>query len=130
MVPACCQCKWNRVSCLKKTCGPGCQRCAGHKVKCSAVDEQRKKKEMEIEKEKMVKVKRLRRVEGSENGDGEKMEVLKRIAEALEGMLAGQQEIIGVRGHNLWPPTLEYSRIRTPNELCHCKTPYVPPHRR
>ena len=35
---------------------------------------------------------------------------------------------VDVRGHNLWPPTPEYSRIRTPNKLRHCKTPYVPPH--
>ena len=33
-----------------------------------------------------------------------------------------------VRGHNLQPPTPEYSRIRTPNKLRHCETPYVPPH--
>ena len=45
MVPPCCQCEWNRVDCLKKMCGPHCQRCTGCKVKCSAVEEQRKKKE-------------------------------------------------------------------------------------
>ena len=94
MVPACRQCEQNRVPCLKKTCGPGCQRCARCKVKCSMVEEQRKKKETEVEREKMVKVKRTRRVEGSENREGEKIRVLKRIAEALKGMLAGQQELI------------------------------------
>ena len=34
----------------------------------------------------------------------------------------------GVKGHNLQPPSLEYSRVSTPNILRHCKTPYVPPH--
>ena len=55
-------------------------------------------KEMEVEKEKTVKVKRPRRVEGSENGEAEKMGVLKRKVEALEGVLAGQQELIEVVG--------------------------------
>ena len=35
-----------------------------------------------------------------------------------------------VRGHNFRPPSLEYSRITTPNIFRHCETPYVPPHRR
>ena len=43
-------------------------------------------------------MKRLRRVEGSENREGEKLGVLTRIAEALEGMLAGQQELIEAVG--------------------------------
>ena len=37
--------------------------------------------------------------------------------------------LVTVRGHNLQPPTPEYSQIRTPNKLRHCETPYVPPHR-
>ena len=98
MVPPCHECEQSGVECLKKMHGPGCKRCAGRKVRCSAVEEQRKSKEMEIEKERTIRVKRLRRVEESENGEGEKLRVLKRIAEALEGMLAGQQELIeGVR---------------------------------
>ena len=68
--------------------GPSCKRCTRHKVRCSAVEEQRKRKETKIEKEKTIRVKRPRRVEESENGEGEKIGVLKRIAEALEGMLA------------------------------------------
>ena len=35
----------------------------------------------------------------------------------------------GVRGHNFRPPSLEYSRITTPNIFRQCGTPYVPPHR-
>ena len=94
MVPPCHECEWSGVECLKKTHGPSCKRCTGCKVRCSVVEEQRNRKETEIEKEKTIRVKRLRRVEGSENGEGEKIGVLKRIAEALEGMLAGQQELI------------------------------------
>ena len=83
---------------MKKTRRPGCKRCAGCKVRCSTVEEQRKRKETEIEKEKTIRVKRPRTVEGSENGEGEKIGVLKRIAEVLEGMLAGQQELIEAVG--------------------------------
>ena len=54
-------------------------------------------KEMEKEKEKMIKVRRPKKIENSENGEEEKIEVLKRIAEALEGMLAGQQDNRGGR---------------------------------
>ena len=46
----------------------------------------------------MVKVKRPRKVEGFENGEGEKIGVLKRITEALEGIMAGQQELIEAVG--------------------------------
>ena len=68
------------------------------KIKCSAVEEQWKKKETEGEKEKTVKVKRPRKVEGSENREGDKIGVLKRIAEVLEGIMVGQQELIEVVG--------------------------------
>ena len=71
MVPPCHECEQSGVECLKKTCGPGCKRCTGHKVRCSAVEEERKRKETEIEKEKTIRVKRPRRVEESENGEGE-----------------------------------------------------------
>ena len=98
MVPSCRQCERSGVPCMKKTRGPGCQRCTDRKVKCSTVEEKRKKKETEAEKEKTVKVKRPRRVEGLENGEAEKIGVLRRIAEALEGMLAGQQELIEAVG--------------------------------
>ena len=94
MVPSCRQCERGGNDCYKKTRGPGCLRCAEWKIKCSVVEEQQKKKEMEVEKEKTVKVKRPRKVEGSENREGEKIGVLKRIAEALEGLMAGQQELI------------------------------------
>ena len=90
MVPSCHQCKRGGNDCYKKTRGPGCLRCMEQKIKCSTVEDQWKKKEMEIEKEKMVEVKRLRKVEGLESGAGEKIGVLKRIAEALEGIMAGQ----------------------------------------
>ena len=98
MVPSCRQCEQGGNDCYKKTRRPGCLRCTEQKIKCSAVEEQRKKKEMEVEKEKMVKVKRPRKVEGSENGEGEKIGVLKRIVEALEGIMAGQQELIEAVG--------------------------------
>ena len=62
------------------------------------VEEQWKQKETEVAKEKTVKVKRPRKVEGSENGEGEKIGVLKRITEALEGIMAGQQELIEAVG--------------------------------
>ena len=62
------------------------------------MEEQRKKKEMEGEKEKTVKVKRPRKVEGLENGEGEKIGVLKRIVEVLEGIMVGQQELIEAVG--------------------------------
>ena len=42
MVLPCRECEQNGVPCLKKTRGPGCQRCAGRKVRCSAVEEQRR----------------------------------------------------------------------------------------
>ena len=98
MVPSCRQCERGGNDCYKKMRGPGCLRCAEWKIKCSAVEEQRKKKETEVEKEKTVKVKRPRKVEGSESGEGEKIGVLKRIAEALEGIMAGQQELIEAVG--------------------------------
>ena len=94
MVPSCHQCEQGGNDCYKKMHGPGCLRCAEQKIKCSTVEEQRKKKEMEVEKEKTVKVKRPRKVEGSENREGEKIGVLKRIVEALEGIMVGQQELI------------------------------------
>ena len=98
MVPSCRQCEWGGKDCYKKTRAPGCLRCVERKIKCSVVEEQRKKKETEVEKEKTVKVKRPRKVEGSESGEGEKLGVLKRIAEALEGIMAGQQELIEAVG--------------------------------
>ena len=94
MIPSCHQCKWGGNECYKKTHGPGCLRCMEWKIKCSTVEEQRRKKEMEGEKEKTVKVKRLRKVEGLENGEGEKIGVLKRIVEALEGIMACLKSIL------------------------------------
>ena len=98
MIPSCRQCEQGGNECYKKTHRPSCLRCVEWKIKCSAVEEQRKKKETEVEKEKMVKVKRPRQVEGSENGEGEKIGVLKRITEALEGIMARQQELIEAVG--------------------------------
>ena len=98
MVPSCHQCKQGGNNCYKKMCRPGCLRCVEREIKCSAVEEQQKKKETEVEKEKMVKVKRPRKVEGSESGEGEKIGVLKRITEALEGIMVGQQELIEAVG--------------------------------
>src|ERR1700761_5257535 len=101
MVPPCRECERSGVVCMKKTRGPGCQRCAGRKIRCSTVEEQRKKKkgtegekETEKEKEKVIRVRRPKKKEDLENGEEGKMGVLRRIAEALEGMLAGQQEMI------------------------------------
>ena len=53
---------------------------------------------MDKEKEKTIKVRRLKKIEGLENREEEKIGVLRRIAEALEGMLAGQQQLIEAVG--------------------------------
>ena len=41
-----------------------------------------------------------------------------------------ETDLLSVRGHNTGPLLPEHLRDPSPRILCHCETPYVPPHRR
>ena len=98
IMPPCHQCEGAGATCYRKTHGPGCWRCSQWKIGCSMVEaKKRKGKETEV-----IKVKQSGKENRVETGETDRrteaMEAMvtemRRIADEVEALVAGQQEII------------------------------------